>query len=273
MVLLPDVTTEIPLEKIILGSSQARQRDTTVNDDDDLVLSIRKHGMLSPIIVKKTHGEKYELLVGQRRFRAHEILKKTTIRAYVTESNMDEYGAKTISLIENLARKDMKRPDYVDAVQWLMNKYRRVSDVADELGVSKGTIYKYLHIGRLPLPIQEDINNKKYSADHALRALDALGGDEITVDTEKLRETSESMKQLSLPAQKKFVDIKKHEPDASNEEIVKKAKSRTVQQKFTLDIPDIQLGRIHTFKESKGMDDVGIAVVELIDIGLDASEV
>ena len=54
MGLLPDNAIYIPLSEIILGTSQARQRDTKVDEDDDLVHSIRKDGLHSPIVLKKS---------------------------------------------------------------------------------------------------------------------------------------------------------------------------------------------------------------------------
>ena len=54
MSLLSNETADVPIDVITLGKSQARQRDTRVNIDDDLVHSIRKNGLISPIVLKKT---------------------------------------------------------------------------------------------------------------------------------------------------------------------------------------------------------------------------
>ena len=136
MGIIPDTPTVIPMESISIGASQARQRDTKVDENDDLVHSIRKDGLLSPIVVKKIDGGKYELLNGQRRFRAHEILNLSTIKAYVIEEDIDEFQAKRLSVVENAARKDMKRADYVDSVEIFMNRYGTTKAVAEELGLT-----------------------------------------------------------------------------------------------------------------------------------------
>ena len=264
---------EIELDKISTGTSQARQRDIEVANDDDLVTSIKKNGLLSPIIVKKQDGGNFEIVIGQRRFLAHKILNKLTIKACVLEGDVSELTAKRISLIENLARKDMKRADYVDAVQWFMDRYNSTTTVAEEIGISPATVRRYLSIGRLPDEIKKDIDQKKYETRHALRALDALGGDEATVDVVHLRETATELRNLSPQAQKKFIDIKKHEPNTPVKDVVAKAKKRTVEYKFTLPMDSEQYERIGAFQSRERLDTPERAAVELIDMGLEAAEI
>ncbi|MGY5147880.1 MAG: ParB/RepB/Spo0J family partition protein [Candidatus Nitrosopumilus sp. bin_7KS] len=272
MSLLPKDTIEIPLEKISLATSQARQRDTKVEEDDDLVHSIRKDGLISPVIVKKLPDDNYELLIGQRRFRAHEILQKPTIKAYVVEKDIDEFEAKKISLVENAARKDMKHADYVDTVQIFMDRYGSTKTVAEELGLSVDTVRKYLTIGRLPEKIQEEVKAKNISASNAIKALDALGGDESTVDENSLLETAQEIEKLSPQARKKFVEIKKHEPTIGAPEAAEKATKRTELNEFTVEVTDDQLSRIDKFKKNESIDKTEDAAVELIDRGLDSAE-
>lgn len=264
---------EIELDRISTGTSQARQRDIEVANEDDLVTSIKKNGLLSPIIVKKQDGGSFEIVIGQRRFLAHKILNKPTIKACVLEGNVSELTAKRISLIENLARKDMKRADYVDAVQWFMDRYNSTTTVAEEIGISPATVRRYLSIGRLPDEIKKDIDQKKYETRHALRALDALGGDEATVDVVLLRETATELQNLSPQVQKKFVDIKKHEPNTPIKDVAAKAKKRTVEFKFILPLDTEQYERVAAFQNRERLDTPERAAVELIDMGLEAAEV
>ena len=273
MLLLPTNTESIPLDMIEISTSQARQRNTKVEEDDDLVISIKKHGLISPIVVKRLEGGRYELLVGQRRFRAYEILKKDTIQAYVINNNIDEFDAKKLSFIENAARKDMKRADYVDTVQIFMDKYNSTQTVAEELGLHVNTVRKYINIGRLPTEIQQDIHDKKYSVVNAIKALKALGDDESTVDIEMLRETAIEMRRLSPPAQKKFIEIKKKEPDTSSAEIAKKATERTETHQVMIEFTNDQMTRIDVFKKNEDIETDKEAVSDLVDRGLDAADV
>ena len=273
MSLLPISTESIPLDMIEISTSQARQRDTKVDEDDDLVISIKKHGLISPIMVKRLEGGKYELLVGQRRFRAYEILKKSTIQAYIVNSNIDEFDAKKLSLIENTARKDMKHADYVDTVQIFMEKYNSIQTVAEELGLNVNTIRKYINIGRLPTEIQHDIRDKKYSTANAIKALKALGDDESTTDIGMLRETAIEIKRLSPPAQNKFVEIKKKEPGTPSSEVADKATKRTEIHRVMMEFTNDQKTRIDVFKKNEDIETDKEAVSDLVDRGLDAADV
>ena len=263
----------IEIDKISTGTSQARQRDIEVSNDDDLVSSIKKNGLLSPIIVKKQMDGKFEIVASQRRFLAHKVLNMPTIKACILEGDVSELAAKRISLIENLARKDMKRADYVDTVQWFMDRYNSTSTVAEELGISPATVRKYLSISRLPDEIKSDIDQKKYETRHALKALDALGGDESVVDVLLLRETATELSKLSPPVQKKFVAIKKHEPKTPVKDVAVKAKKGTESYKFTVEIASDQYERIGAFQNRERLGTLERAAEELIDMGLEAAEV
>lgn len=273
MIRLPNVAIEIPLGKIEISTSQARQRDTKVEEDDDLVSSIRKSGLISPVVVKQLPDDRYELLIGQRRFRAHEILNMPAIKSYVVEGDIDELEAKRISLIENAARKDMKRADYVDTIQIFMDKYGSVRTVAEELGLSTSTIKTYLTIGRLPPKIRDEVKAGSVPIDVAIKAFDALGGDEANVDEDRLLETAAEMKKISPPARKKFVEIQQNEPGTAPKDVAEKAVRRTVTNKITVEFTDDQMGRLDRFRENEGLEGRGDAASVLIDKGLDASDV
>lgn len=272
MIRLSSDIVEIPMEKIILSTSQARQRDTKVAEDDDLVYSIRKSGLINPITVKHLPDDKYELVAGQRRFRAHEILNKPTIKSCVVEGDIDELDAKRISLIENAARKDMKHADYVDAIDHFMQKYGSTRTVAEELGLNVGTVRKYLKIGRLPPRVRDEVKSGKVSLDVAIKALNAQGGDEERVHEGRLLETITEMKKIPSPARTKFVEIQKNEPDSSPEEVAKKAVKRTVLNKITVEFTEDQLSRIDRFKKNEGIGKREEAASTLIDKGLDAAD-
>lgn len=273
MNILPNQFVEIELEKIMLNTSQARQRDTKVDEDDDLVHSIKKDGLIYPVIVKKIEDGKYELLVGQRRFSAHEILKISTIKAFVLDKDIDEFEAKKMSLVENAARKDMKRADYVDNVQIFMDRYGKTSTVAEELGLSVGTVRKYLIIGRLPEKLKEEVKKGTITAANAIKALDALGGDESNVDDDDLLDTAIEIEKLSPPARVKFVDIKLHEKDSTPSEVAEKAKKQLRVISIILEVTDDQSMRINKFKDENEIESQAEAAERLVSMGLDAADV
>ena len=270
---IPSVSEDIPLDKIVLDTSQARQRDTTVEPDDDLVRNIRKHGLISPIVVRRLESGQYQLLIGQRRFRAHEVLKLPTIRAHVVDQYINEYDAKMISLVENVARKDMKKADLMDAVQFFMERYHSTLVVAEELGLHPNTVRKYIHAARLPEEILADVRKNEYKLGNALKALQALGNDETSVDVSMLREIALEMEKLSPQGKKKFIEIKKREPESPPSVVATKAKQRAETHKIDLRVTDDQLERIGAYKKREEITRDEDAASELVDLGLDAADV
>lgn len=272
MNLLSNTIVEIPLEKIRLGKFQARQRDTKVDEDDDIVHGIRKNGLLHPIIVKKLPDGNYDVITGQRRFKAHEILKKSTIQGRVIEKDIDELEAKKLSLNENAGQKKMKEADYIDAVEMFMTKYQKTKIVAEELGLSVQRVRKYIKFSRLPELVQREVKSSRLKINNAIKALDALGGDEMTVNSTILLETAQEIQKLSVPARKKFVEIVKHEPGIKPSDAATKSKDRTKLRSINLEFTSDQFFRINKFKEKQELDQPEDAVSELIDIGLETVE-
>ena len=167
----------------------------------------------------------------------------------------------------------MKRADYVDACQIFMDRYGSTNTVAEELGLSIKTVRKYLTIGRLPKKIKELVKKGDISVNNAIKALDALGGDEENVDEEMLIETAYEIQKLSPQARKKFVEIKIHEPSKTTSEVSETAKKQAEINRLVLEVTDDQISRIKKFQQNEGMSDTEEAAEELIDIGLDTSEI
>ena len=270
---MPSVLEDVPLDKIVLDTGQARQRDTAVEADDDLARSIRKHGLISPIVVRRLESGQYQMLAGQRRFRAHEALKLPAIRARVVDQSVGEHAAKALSLIENVARKDVKEADLVDAVQFFIEKYNSTTAVAGELGLHPDTVRKYARAARLPREILADVRRNEYKLGDALKALQALGDDKASVDAGMLRETALEMEKLSPQAKKKFIEIRKREPESAPGAAAAKAKRRAEAHKIDLRVTDDQLERMGAYKRREGIAGDGDAASELLDLGLDAAGV
>ena len=270
---MSSVSEDVPLDKIVLDAGQARQRDTAVEPDGDLVRSIRKHGLISPIVVRRLENGQYQMLAGQRRFRAHETLKLPAIRARVLDQSVGEHAAKALSLIENVARKDVKEADLVDAVQFFMEKHDSTAAVADELGLHPDTVRKYARAARLSGEILADVRRGEYRLGDALKALQALGDDENSVDAGMLRETALEMEKLSPQGKRKFIEIKKREPESAPGAVAAKARRRAEAHKIDLRVTDDQLERIGAYKRREGIAGDGGAASELLDLGLDAADV
>ena len=161
----------IPLNKIVPNKSQPRQifSDEGMND---LVESITKRGVLQPISVRKTNNG-YELIAGERRFRAAQKAKLKTIPAYIisikNESEMMEYA-----LIENIQRVDLNPIEEAEGYAILSGKYNFThSVIAKCVSKSRTEISNKLRLLNLPPKIKESLKKSTIEYGHA-RALLSL---------------------------------------------------------------------------------------------------
>jgi ParB family chromosome partitioning protein len=137
---------ELELDDIERNPDQPR----TVFDEagiNELAESIRQHGLIQPITVKrKPDGTGYLLVAGERRLRACRKLDRSTITAIVTDGNVDEIG-----LIENLQREELNAVDQAEAILRLMEKYAYTQEqVGQVIGKARSSISELISIARLP---------------------------------------------------------------------------------------------------------------------------
>jgi len=127
---------------------------------DDLANSIQEKGLLNPVMVRKTKNEKYDLIVGQRRFLACKKIGLKTIPSIIRDG-LDDTDATIISLIENVQRADMNPMDKAKAYETIYKKYNDYNKVAKETGVSVSTIKKYLTLLDLVPTLQERLTTSE----------------------------------------------------------------------------------------------------------------
>ena len=161
----------IPIDKIIPNKNQPRQ---IFNDSDmeNLVQSIIKHGVLQPISVRKIDNQ-YELIAGERRFKAAKKAKLKKIPAYVlsvsSESEMMEYA-----LIENIQRVDLNPIEEAEGYAILSGKYKFThAKIADCVSKSRTEISNKLRLLKLPPKVKESLKKSEIEYGHA-RALLSL---------------------------------------------------------------------------------------------------
>ncbi len=119
---------------------------------DELTASVRRHGVLQPILVRP-NGDGFVLIAGARRLRAAKLAGCTTIPARVLE--LDEAAADETSIIENLHREDIHPLDEGVSYQRLVSSGRTIEDVAAALGKSKGYVYQRISLTRLVPKVQD----------------------------------------------------------------------------------------------------------------------
>jgi ParB family chromosome partitioning protein len=161
----------IPLERIRAGNFQPRKTfppDTLA----ELVASIREKGILVPVTVRPTQ-DGYELVAGERRFRAAESAGLTAIPAVVRK--LTDREALEVALVDNLQRSDLNPIELAEGYQRLMHDFSLTQEqVATRMGKDRATVANTLRLLRLPAPVREALADGRLSAGHARALLGAL---------------------------------------------------------------------------------------------------
>lgn len=170
-----EIIIEIPLEKIVPNPRQPRQAFDPVKLAE-LGESIKEQGVIQPIVVRKKN-DTFELIAGQRRFRAAEKLGWKLIPAIVLGS-IDDETAMELALIENLQREDLNPIEEAAAFNRLMTECSlSQADVAAKVGKDRSSVANSLRLLSLSDGIRKLVIKGKISAGHA-RALLAVPGTE-----------------------------------------------------------------------------------------------
>lgn len=156
---------EIEIDKIVTDGQMVRSGQ----DDDhivELAMSISKHGLLEPIVVKEQQGGSYQLMAGYHRLLAFKKLNRTKIPAHIKKDG--SASIKTIATIENIIRRDMSVEEEVNAVAHL-NKEEHLSpsSICDLLGKSREWVNKRLMIPTLPEEVRAELMEGRISIGHA----------------------------------------------------------------------------------------------------------
>lgn len=122
-------------------------------DLQDLVSSVKEKGVLAPILVRQIGPERYQIIAGERRYRAS--LEAGLQQVPIIEMEVDERGVLEISLIENLQRRDLSPFEEADAVALLADRYGYTHEsLARKLGRSRSTVTELLALARIPEEIR-----------------------------------------------------------------------------------------------------------------------
>ncbi len=172
---LNDEVKQLPVNDIVPSPYQPR----TIFDDeriDELSQTIKTHGVIQPIVVRMRNGT-YEIIAGERRWRAVKKLGHATIPAIIREFNDSQ--AASIALIENLQREGLTAIEEATAYQQLMELHGLTQEsLAQRLGKSQSTIANKIRLLQLPEAVKLALMERKISERHA-RALLALDTDEL----------------------------------------------------------------------------------------------
>jgi len=169
---------EIELSKISVNPSQPR-REFDQTALEELADSIKEIGIIQPITLRKISEDSYQIIAGERRYRATQLAGLSTITAYIRTA--DDENVMEMALIENIQREDLNSLEIALAYQHLIEQYDLTQErLSERVGKKRTTIANYLRLLKLPAQIQVALQNKTIDMGHA-RALITLNDPKLQV--------------------------------------------------------------------------------------------
>ncbi|MFQ5564272.1 MAG: ParB/RepB/Spo0J family partition protein [Parvularculaceae bacterium] len=195
--------TGLPIEFLEPNPAQPRR----VFDDaaiDELALSIKARGLLQPILVRPKGEDRYEIVAGERRWRAAQRAKLHDVPVIIRELTDEE--SSEISLIENLQRVDLSPIEEAEAYRGLVDAYERTQDeIARAVGKSRSHVANMMRLLKLPARAREALSTGELTMGHARALLAAPDPDRLCAQVIKnglsVRETEALAKREAARAE------------------------------------------------------------------------
>ncbi len=194
--------SEVELSKIQVNPNQPRREFDPVALQE-LADSIREIGIIQPITLRKINDEAYQIIAGERRFRASQMAGLERVPSYIRTA--DDENVLEMALIENIQREDLNSVEIALTYQHLLDQYGLTQErLSERVGKKRTTVANYLRLLKLPAPVQMGLKNKQIDMGHA-RALLSLDDpklqvklyEEIVAQGYSVRRVEEMVKQLS----------------------------------------------------------------------------
>ena len=170
---------EIEISKINPNPNQPR---TDFDDEalEELAASIRANGIISPITLRKISDDNYQIIAGERRYRASKLAGLDKIPAYIRD--VDDGQVMEMALIENIQREDLNAIEIALSYNNLVATLNLTQEaLAERVGKKRATITNYLRLLKLPAEIQMGLKDKKIDMGHA-RALVSVENPEVMLN-------------------------------------------------------------------------------------------
>lgn len=208
-----DSVSLLPLDKVVPNAHQPRK-----NFDEDkikeLAQSIAEHGIVQPIVVRPIAESKYEIVVGERRWRAAHLAGLSEIPCIIKE--FDGKQSTEIALIENIQREDLNAMEEAEAYKKLIEEFDYTQETLGErLGKSRSYVANTLRLMNLPLPVQSFIREGILSAGHARAILSVTSPEKRLLFAEKIikeRMTVRQAEEWAKELNKNEITKKPHPP-------------------------------------------------------------
>ena len=194
---------QLPLEFLQRGKYQPR-RDLDADALKELTSSILKQGVMQPIVVRKTNTDRYEIIAGERRWRASQQAGLDSIPAIIRD--ISDEAAIAMALIENIQREDLNAIEESLALLRLQDEFQLTQQqVADAVGKSRSSVTNLMRLATLEPAVQKQIELGEIELGHA-KCLLALNGStqvkagrEVAANAMTVRQTELLIKRLQTP--------------------------------------------------------------------------
>ncbi len=156
---------DVPLDKITPNPEQPR---TTFDETalEELAASIRELGIIQPLSLRKTGPDSYQIIAGERRFRAAKLAGLESVPAYVRTANESELTE--MALIENIQREDLNAIEIALTFRKLIDQYNLTQErLSERIGKKRATIANFLRLLKLPSEVQLGLRDKRVDMGHA----------------------------------------------------------------------------------------------------------
>ncbi|MGP8185204.1 MAG: ParB/RepB/Spo0J family partition protein [Terracidiphilus sp.] len=184
---------EIPLDQIDQNPFQTRSQ---VNQDQlaELAASISANGVVQPVLVRPLAGGRYQLIAGERRWRASKLAGKTTVPAILRQVSDEQ--AMEITIVENLQRADLNPMEQARAFERLSREFHMTQEqMAQRTGKDRATVANFLRLLKLPSSVQARVETGELTFGHARTLLALEHAEEIEGAAQRIVDRSLSVRQ------------------------------------------------------------------------------
>lgn len=195
-----DEITQLELKTLVPSRFQPRA-EFDVSELEELAASLRASGVLQPILVRPTPEGKFEIICGERRWRAAQLAGLERIPALVRE--LSDETAAVVGLVENVQRTDLNAIEKARAFRRIQQLTQaNQAEIAKKVGLQRSTVANMLRLLDLPKSVQEHVSRGTLSMGHARALLGLAGAEEqVTVAEEIIR------KRLSVRQVEEFIQV------------------------------------------------------------------
>jgi len=222
-------TLEVPVDAIEANPYQPRT-DFDEQSLEELAQSIRTHGIIQPLTLRRLHEGKYQLIAGERRWRAAQRAGLTSVPAYIRLA--DDQGMLEMAIVENIQRADLNAMEMAFSLQRLIDECKLThEELSARVGKQRSTVSNFLRLLKLPPQIQDAMRKEQISMGHA-KSIAGL----VDISTQLMVLGEIISKDLSVRDTEKLV-ARYQNPSSSNKE---SAEKKTTQSKKSADVLKVE---------------------------------